>query len=190
MRLERVVRLKWRDVSVIELDWSTGEGSVGIATLTVQAFAWSKRSHDFVRLVVCNKMRVDVRFFARVRCADRIGSGFGSLKRFRYSECDVLAVVTNHIVFKWRPSLFAHTGESRPGNRPKNLADILAMKNGMHARHLLSRCRIEFCDLSVGDGRADRNGIKHSREVKVSGVLRRSRDLAWSIHSNCIAADD
>src|ERR1041385_1904256 len=157
MRLERVVRLKWRNVSVIELDWSICEGRVGIATLTIQAFARSKRGHDFVRLVVRDKMRVDIRLFNRVSCTNCIGSGFGSLKRFGYSECNVLAVVTNYIVFERRPSLFADTRESRPRNRPKDLADISAMKNGMHAGHLLSRRHIELSDPSIGDSRPDRN---------------------------------
>src|SRR5689334_20140099 len=157
MRLERVVRLKWRDVGVIELDRSVGERSVGIATLAVQAFAWAKRGHDFVGLVVRYKMRVDVRLFGRVSCANRIGSGFGSLERFRYSECDVLAVVTNYVVFERWSAFFADTRKSRPGNRPKDLADISAMKNGMHARHFLGRRQIELCDVSIGDGRPGRN---------------------------------
>src|ERR1043165_9428715 len=148
MRLERVVRLKWRDVGVVKLYRGSGERSIGIAALTVQAFARSEGGHHFVRLIVRYKMRFDVRLFGRVGCTNCIGSGFGSLERFRYGECDVLAVVTNYVVFERWSAFFADTRKSRPGNRPKDLADISAMKNGMHARHFLGRRHIELCDVS------------------------------------------
>src|SRR5215470_19215003 len=147
MRFEGIVRFEWRDVCVIELNRSLAEGSIGIATLAVEPLAWSKRGHDFVRIVVCYQACFDIRLFGRVSCTNCIGSGFGSLKRFGHSECDVLAVVTNHIIFEWRPAFFAHTRESRPRNRAKDLADISAMKDRLHAGHLLSRRRIEPRDL-------------------------------------------
>src|ERR1044072_3099796 len=184
MRLERIVRLKWRDVRVVELDRSTGERSVGIAALIVQTLARSKGSHSFIGLVVRFKVRRDVRFFSRVGGANGIGCGFGCLKRLRYSECNVLAVVANYIIVKRWPSLFANTGESWSGDRAKDLADISPIKNGHQNRAFLRRRSIQFCNLSVGDGRADGNSVKHSRKVKVGSVLCDSCDLAWTIHAN------
>src|SRR6185503_9666542 len=135
-------------------------------------------------------MRIDVWFFSRVGYTDCIGSGFRGFKRFRYSECDELAVVANHIIFERRSSLFTDARESWPGNGPIDLADISAMKDGMHARHLFSRRCIKLRDPSIGYRRPDRYSIKHSWKVKVGGVLCQSRDLAWAIHSNCIASND
>src|SRR5689334_25016715 len=190
MRLKRIVRLKWRDVSVIELDGSLDERIVGIAALTVQALAQSKGCYDFVRLVVRYKMLLDVRFFSRIGCANRIGGSFSGLERLRYGECNVLPVVADYIIFEGRPAFFADTRESRPRDRTKDLADISAMKNGLDARHFLSGRRIELCDPSISNGRSDGNAVKHSRKVKVGGVLCGPRDLAWAIHANRIAADD
>src|SRR5690349_20669900 len=121
MRLERVVCLEWGDVSIVELHRRAGERRVRIAALTIQALAWSKRRHDFVRFVVRFEMRCDVRLLARVGCTNRIRSRFRGLKRLRDSECDVLTVVTNNIIFERRPAHLANDRKSWPGNRPKDL---------------------------------------------------------------------
>src|SRR5207253_8296870 len=57
------------------------------------------------------------------------------------------------------------------------------------ARHFLSRSGVKAGDFSVGDGCSDWNGVEHSREMKVGGILRDSSDLARAIHADGIATD-
>src|SRR5262249_21089970 len=112
MRLEGIMRLPRRHISVIELDRRAGECSVRIASTTFQALQWSECCHDLVGLIVGGKMRIDVRFFDGIGCAHGIGSGFRCLECLCYRERNILAVVANRLIFEGWAAFFAYPRES------------------------------------------------------------------------------
>ena len=122
-------------------------------------------------------MSLDVRLLLAVRHANRIGSGLGGLERVRHSQRNILAVVANDIIFKWRTPLFADAFHPLSQGRAEHLANVLAMKDRAHTGHLPGRARIEFDNPTVGDRRLDRNGIQHPGEMEIGGVLRPSAHL-------------
>ena len=112
-------------------------------------------------------------FPCRTSSRTAVGGRFGSLERGRHSKRDVLAVVTNDIVFKRRPPLFADAFHSLLQDRAGDLADVLAMKDRAHAGHLLGRRRVEWLRIRrlaivASTGTAYSNPGK----VEVGGVLR------------------
>src|SRR5207237_10738829 len=107
----------------------------------------------------------------------------GSLERVGHSERDVLAVVANDIILKWRAPLFADAFHPLSQGRAEHLANVLAMKDRAHTGHLPGRARIEFDNPTVGDRRLDRNGLQRPGKLAVGGVRRLSAHLHRTIHT-------
>src|SRR6185369_1736156 len=189
VQLERIVCFGRRAVSLIELDGRTGKRGVSITTLALQSRHWSIAGKDDVRIVAGFEVRLDIVFFFCVGRTNCVGSSLGGFESVSHDESDVLAVVSDLVVFERRPALETDAIETRRRSGTKDLADIRAMKNFTYARHLLSRCDIERDQFAIRDRRLHWNAVEHSREVEVGSVLGQSCDLAWSIDAQRVASD-
>ena len=125
----------------------------------MQALLRPVAGHDLVGIIIGGELVFDVRFLFRVGNCDRVRRSFGALESVRHRERDVLAVVANDIVFKGWPPLDADAVHPLPQGRTGDFADVLAMKDRAHARHLFRRRSIELGDLAVCDRGLDRHGI-------------------------------
>ena len=167
VQLERIVRFGWRDVSFVELDGRTGEGGCGIAPVALQSLHWSISGKDDVRIVARFEAGLNIGFFFGVRRTHCIGRSLGGLESIGDGESDVLAVVSDHVIFEWGPALQADAIEARRRGGTKDPADIPAMKNRTCARHLL-RCRsIEREQFAIRDRGFHRHGVQHSGEIEI-----------------------
>ena len=131
----------------------------------------------------------DVRLVLVVGHADRIGRAFGRFKSVGHGERDVLAIVTNHIVIERRAPLYANAVHPLSHDRAEDLSDVRAMKNSAHARHLFRRACVQFGDFAAGDRCLDRNGVQHSGEVEIRGVLRHAAYLQRTIYARRLTTD-
>src|SRR6187200_3190518 len=106
------MRFSRGDVGLIELDRCAGERSRSVTSFALQATLRTVTGHDRGRILVGFEMLFNVRFFFRVFNSDRIRCGFGALERVRHRKRDVLAIVTNDIVFEGWPSLDADASKT------------------------------------------------------------------------------
>src|SRR6266446_7072381 len=144
LQLDRIMRLGWRDIRLVELDWCAGKSAFRIAALAFHPLGRLKRSINYIRLIIRFEIGFDVWLFLNVSGANGVSRSFSALKRVRDSERDVLAVVPNDVVFEWRSPLIVDAFESLAFGRTKNLVD-----------------------LAVRDRRFDRDGIEQPGEMKV-----------------------
>src|ERR1700752_20510 len=167
MQFERIVRFGWCDVSFVELDGRTGERGCGVAPVALESLHWSISSKDDVGIVARFEAVIPIGFFFGVRRTYSIGHRLGYLESIADSECDVLAVVSDHIIFEGGPALQADALKARRRSGTKDFADVPAMKDGTCARHLL-RCRsIQREQFAIRDRGFHRHGIQHSREIEI-----------------------
>src|ERR1044071_7951040 len=144
MQFERVVRFRGGDIGLIELDGRGCESALGVATLALQARSRTDGGGDGVGFVVGVEIGINVRFLFGVSNAHSVRRSLGGLKCIGDGQCDVLAVIANNVVLKWRPALVGNAFESLSRYRAENLSNILAMKYGSDVWPLLGRRRVPF----------------------------------------------
>ena len=159
MQLKRVVSLGWRDIYLVEFDVGASERVLGIPAMALQSWARAVGRENYVRVVVCFKVSLDVRLLLGVRRSNRIGSALGDFERVRHSKRDVLAVIPNHIVLEWRTPFLADASEPPFREGTEDFPNVLAMKNRTHARHLLRRDGVELEQPAVSNRCLDGHGI-------------------------------
>jgi hypothetical protein len=183
------VRLRWRDVGLVELHRCTGKRRGCIPAFTLHAHLGPVTRSDDLRIFVGCELEFDVRFLFRVANDNRVRRGFGALESVRDGERDVLTIITNDIVFERRPPFYADAFVALPSARTENFTDVFAMEDRAHAGHLFCRGRVEFGDSAIGDCGLDRHGIQQSGKVEVGGVAGGAADLQWAIDARSIATD-
>src|SRR5262245_63207772 len=87
-------------------------------------------SKDDVGVIVRFEVGLDVGLLLGVACSDGIGGSLCSFESVGHGQGDVLAPVTNGVIFERRPPLKAHAVETWRGGGAKDLADVLTMQNG------------------------------------------------------------
>src|SRR5262249_53442634 len=120
---------------------------------------------------------------------DRIGGGFGSFERVGNGKSDVLAPVTDRVIFERRSPLKADAIKNTSGGGAEKFADVPPMEHRTHARHLFSRSSIQRKQFAIRDARFHGNGVKHAGELKIRRELRQSGDFARTVYTEGIASD-
>src|SRR5207253_10946055 len=106
-----------------------------------------------------------------------------------HGQRNVLAVIANHIVLEWRAPLYTDSFHSLSHDRSENLSDICAMKDCSHARHSLSRSRVQLLDFAICNRRFDRNGVEQVRKMEIRSVRRGTANFEWTIDARLRFAD-
>src|SRR2546422_11267911 len=96
------MRLGGRDIGLVELDWRARKSALGIASLALQTRSRSHCGGDDVRLLVGLQIGIDVRLLFGVGYANSVGGALGCFEGVRHSQRDVLTVVADDVIFKWR----------------------------------------------------------------------------------------
>ena len=96
--------------------------------MALQALPRPVRSKDDVRIIACFKVGLNVGFLVGVDCTDGIGGGLRRFEGVGNGESDVLAPVTDRVIFERRPPLKADAMETRRGRGTENLANVPTMK--------------------------------------------------------------
>ena len=183
------MRLRRRDIRLVELDGRARKSALGLAALALQTRSRGQCSRNDIRFVVGFEVRINVRLLLCVGDAHRIGSGLGSFERVRHSQRNVLAVIAHNVILEWRPPLVGNALESRSLDRAEDFSNVLAMKNRAHAGHFLRRGSVEFDYFALCDRRFDWHAIEQSGKMEVGRVLRFPGHLQRPIHARGIAAD-
>ena len=142
LQLDGNVRLGRRDVGLVELHRGAGERRGRIAALALDALLGPVARLDCVRIMVGCEFEFHVRLFFRIGDDDGVSGRFGALESVRDRERDVLAIIANDIVLEGGTPFYANAFISLPGAGTENFADVFAMKDRAHARHLFSSRRV------------------------------------------------
>src|ERR1041384_2843611 len=121
VQFQRIVRFSRRAVSLVKLDRRASKRSFGITAVALQSWHWSIAGEDDVRIIARFEARLNIWFFFRVRCADSVSRSLGRFESVSHNESDVLAVVTDYVVFKWWPPLQTNAIEAWGRSGPKDL---------------------------------------------------------------------
>src|ERR1700752_5413290 len=124
MQFERIVRFGWCDVSFVELDGRTGERGCGVAPVALESLHWSISSKDDVGIVARFESVIHIGFFFGVRRTYSIGHRLGYLESIADSECDVLAVISDHISCEGGSGLKAIALKARHGSGKKDFPTV------------------------------------------------------------------
>ena len=189
LQLDRVVRLGWHDIGLVELDRRARKRLLDVSALALEALGRGEGGGHDVGLVVGHEIGGDVGLLLVVGGAHRVGRGLGALERVRHRERDVLAVVANVVVGERRATLVDDAFEAGPEGRAEDLPDVSAMEHRPHAGHLLGGGGVELRDAAVGDRRFDRHGVQHPGKVKVGGVLGLAGHFQRAVPARRAAAD-
>ena len=113
MQLERVVSLRRRNIGFVKLNRRAGERSFGISAFALLSWDRTVGGEHHLWIVAGFKPSLYVRLFFGVGRAHCISCGFGRFECLSHRQRDVLAVVTDHVVFEWWATLFANAIEAR-----------------------------------------------------------------------------
>src|SRR4030095_16255497 len=128
---------------------------------------WSVAGEDDIRIIAGFEAGLNIRFFFGVRRADCIGCSFGSFESVSHGESNVLTVVSDFVVFEWRPAFQTNTIKAWRRSGTKEFSDIPAMKDRPYARHFLCRCRIKREQFAIRDRGFHRHGVQHSGKIEI-----------------------
>src|ERR1041384_6988632 len=121
VQFEWIVRFSRRAVGFIQLDRRAGKRGFGITAVALQSWHWSIAGEDDIRIVARFEARLNIWFFFRVGRTDSVSRSLGRFESVSHNESDVLAVVTDYVVFKWWPPLQTNAIEAWGRSGPKDL---------------------------------------------------------------------